>query len=123
VRKNPGSTTVTWSTYLARTLEREPIGFRYIARHAATLALELSMAFATAVFALGVGALLVQSRAPIVWIPIVLIGAACAVWFFGRSAHDTHELLCETRDELNSRMGGLPRAPQARHQVVSEASD
>jgi len=73
------------------------------------------MAFATAEFALGLIASLVHSHAPVVWIPVILIGAACAAWFFGRSAHDTHELLCETRQELNSRMGGLlPRTPELR---------
>lgn len=101
------SVEANWWTYLARAAEHEPIGFRYVARHAATLAFELSMGFATAAFAIGLSGLLIQAQAPTVWVPFILAVATGVVWLFGRTAYDTHELLCETRQELNFRMGGL----------------
>lgn len=115
------SVDANWWTYLARTIEHEPIGFRYLARHANTLAFELSMGFATVVFAIGVIALFFQAHvpAPAVWTPFILVLAAGVVWLFASTAYDTHELLCETRQELNCRMGGL--LPKT--ETLSQATD
>ena len=96
-----------WWTYLARAHEHDPIGVRYLSRHAAGLAFDLSMYSAVPVFGLGGVALLAYLRAPAFWPIALAIACGIASEFYYRDALDTHELLCESRKELNARMGGL----------------
>jgi hypothetical protein len=96
-----------WYSYLARTFDKEPVGYRHLSRLATTLYFELSMMFATPIFVAG-GTTLAVLRFPAGAVWMVLIGSTVlgvSVWFFRWQARTTHETLCRTRKELNGRLG------------------
>lgn len=101
-----------WFDYLAFN-GKEPVAFRYLARLYTTLSFELSMVVATPLFALS-GGLLLYLRFPVIGIPAgILIGLAASVvsgLLFYTEARRTHEVLCQTRNEVLRRL----RAAQAR---------
>jgi hypothetical protein len=97
-----------WFSYLSRTLEHEPVGYRYLSRLATTLYFELSMMVATPVFFAGATVLAVR-RFPDLSILLSVSGMAAlgiSLAFFRWQARTTHETLCKTRRELNKRLSG-----------------
>jgi hypothetical protein len=96
----------SWFSYLARTFQHEPVGYRYISRLATTLSFELSMLSAAPVFIVGVATLTLLRFPALKWVialggPVVLV---LTLAYFSYSASCTHRTLCETRRELNSRL-------------------
>ncbi|TNJ35786.1 hypothetical protein [Arenimonas terrae] len=94
-----------WFNYLSRVVESEPVGYRYLSRLATTLYFELAMIYAAPMFALG-AITLAAARFPDFAVVIFIAGSVLAVvsgFYFHRQARCTHEVLCETRKELNKR--------------------
>ncbi|QGW63979.1 hypothetical protein GOY17_03020 [Lysobacter soli] len=95
-----------WYTYLAHTLDKEPVGFRYLSRLVTSLYFELGMFVAGPSFVAGV-TVLASLRFPEWSVILGIVGLAlvvCAGFFFHGQARDTHLLLCRTRVELNRRL-------------------
>lgn len=95
-----------WLTYLSKTFENEPVGYRYLARLATTLYFELTMMCAAPAFVVGMGVLIIL-RFPEYerWITYgVVLVAAIATAYFRFQARATHELLCRTRRDLNANL-------------------
>jgi hypothetical protein len=89
-----------WYAYLAKTPQSEPVGFRYISRLATTLNFELSMLTAMPMFLLGCSVWWGSSDAVPVASCLILIVAS--VGYFRWQVRCTHEVLCETRQQLNA---------------------
>jgi hypothetical protein len=101
-----------WFDYLAHEFSTEPVGFRYLARMATSLYFELAMMAASVLAMLGVAALVIE-YAPGAWKGASLLVALAAVFagqFFYNQAKASHEVLCETRKEINTRLNGRGRA-------------
>jgi hypothetical protein len=96
-----------WFKYLSRSLDNEPVGFRYLSRRATTLYFELSMMFAVPIFAFGAGILAsLRFREHAYWIAgVSVLAVVVSVVYFYWQARCTHELLCKTRMEINARLG------------------
>lgn len=95
-----------WYSYLARSVDPEPVGYRYLSRLATMFYFELSMLVATVPFSVGAAAL-VWLRFPDdkYALEALLVGAALlVVWYFRKNARTTHQVLCRTRRELNERL-------------------
>lgn len=94
-----------WFVYLSRAVEREPVGYRYVSRLATTLCFELAMIYATPIFVVGVCTLAALRFPGFVLIVTIggLILAAGSSFYFYRQARCTHDVICETRKELNVR--------------------
>jgi hypothetical protein len=95
-----------WYRYLSRQFDSEPVGYRYLSRLATTLYFELSMLFAVPLFLVGSGllaALRFREYACAIVISSALAVVVLAVYFWWQ-ARCTHEVLCETRREINRRI-------------------
>ncbi len=94
-----------WFNYLSRVVENEPVGYRYLSRLATTLYFELAMIYATPIFVFG-AVILAAVRFPDFALVLFIAGLTLAVvsgFYFHRQARCTHDVLCETRKELNAR--------------------
>jgi hypothetical protein len=94
-----------WLIYLSRAVEREPVGYRYVSRLATTLCFELAMIYAMPIFVGGVCTLAALRFPGFVWVVAiggVILTVASSVYFYCQ-ARCTHDVLCETRKELNIR--------------------
>ena len=94
-----------WYSYLAKTFEKEPVGYRYLSRLATTLYFELAMIWAAPAFFIG-GAILASLRFPdglAVFAIVGLVAAVGAGMYFHRQAKCTHDVICTTRKELVAR--------------------
>jgi hypothetical protein len=101
VRKN-------WFDYLSHEFSTEPVGFRYLARMATSMYFELAMMAASALALLGVAVLLIE-HASGPWKAaslVVALAAAFVAQFFYHQAKASHEVLCESRREINARLKG-----------------
>jgi hypothetical protein len=100
--------TENWYQYLARTVDPEPVAHRYISRLVTSLYFELTMTFATMMFALGTSVIAFFSDSRLnVFAGIGLIAAGLLFSaYFQIQAKKTHRVLCETRKELNERIDG-----------------
>ncbi len=93
-----------WYAYLARKVDPEPVGYRYLSRLATMFYFELSMLVATVPFAVGT-ALLTYLRFETCWYVLAIAAAAIAlIAYFRVNARKTHTVLCRTRQELNQRL-------------------
>lgn len=96
-----------WFVYLSRTLDREPVGYRYLSRLATAMHFELSMFFAAPLFIIGAGVLTSLRFPNLFWLEfsatLMLVGGAMA--FFSWQAHSTHKVICTTRREIMRRVG------------------
>lgn len=94
-----------WYSYLAKSFDKEPVGYRYLSRLATTLYFELAMMWASPAFFIG-GAALACLRFPNFFVPFAIVGLAAAVasgMYFHRQAKSTHNVICVTRKELVAR--------------------
>lgn len=96
-----------WYAYLSRSLEREPVGYRYLSRLATAMYFELSMLFAAPSFVIGAGVLGYLRFPELFWLELAatLILAGGSVVFFSLQAHNTHKVICTTRREIMRRVG------------------
>lgn len=95
-----------WYAYLARKIDPEPVGYRYLSRLVTTLYSELGLLFAAPSFFLGSGLLAaLRFDGHALWFVTagVLVAIASAFYFRWQARH-THEQLCVTRKELNERL-------------------
>jgi len=95
-----------WYAYLARCVDREPVGYRYLSRLVTAMYFELSMLFAVPSFVVGCAYLAYRrfpDNAPL-WVAVGSIGVGVSVAFFGWQARATHGVICATRRELVQRM-------------------
>ena len=94
-----------WHAYLAQDSSPEPVGHRYIGRLVTSMYFELGMMISTPVLLGGVIAIGVwaEPRMSSASIPILLVIAGAAIWFFLKEARDSHLALCRVRRELVSR--------------------
>ena len=93
-----------WYSYLARSIEPEPVGHRYIGRMVTSLYFELTMAFASVSFFAGCATLAFVSELevrPVLMISSLLL-AFLAPRYFLDHAKDSHKVLCETRQKINT---------------------
>lgn len=93
-----------WMIYLTSCFPNEPVGYRYIARRAVTLYFELTMMCAFPSFVVGCS-VLAAHRYPAFerWITYATIaGVVVGVSYFRYQARVTHELLCRTRQDMNT---------------------
>ena len=102
------SVTENWYQYLARMVDPEPVAHRYISRLVTSMYFELTMTFATMMFALGASVIAFFSDSRLnVLAGIGLIGAGLLFSvYFENQAKKTHRALCETRKDLNERIDG-----------------
>ena len=95
-----------WYAYLARSIDPEPVGYRYISRTVTTMYFELTMIFASFSLIIG-GAAVVSSQWPklaaYITLTSIVLGAASAR-YFRFQAYRSHRLLCKTRREINQRL-------------------
>ena len=94
-----------WYTYLARTFDKEPVGYRYISRLVTTMYFELSMSLAVPLFFFG-AAVSASLRFLEYWplFGIVALGAAMVSgYYFHNQARLSHLVICKTRLQLNAR--------------------
>src|SRR5689334_11354634 len=93
-----------WFDYLAHQTTGEPVGFRHIARLVTTLYFELVMIVAAPIALLGAAVLTWHYRNSY-WIFVAYVaGAIIVAVVFYRQAKVTHETLCRTRKEINTRL-------------------
>jgi hypothetical protein len=94
-----------WYAYLAKSFEKEPVGYRYLSRLVTSLYFELSMRIAVPVFVFG-ACILACLRFQDLLVLIAVASLAIAVIlgrYFHRQARHTHRVICETRLEFNKR--------------------
>jgi hypothetical protein len=104
-RESDYSIKENWYVYLSRSLDKEPVGYRYISRLVTTMYFELSMMFAIPSFLLG-GCLLASLRFPDYWCLFAILALTAGVastLYLHWQARSSHRVLCETRQELNAR--------------------
>ena len=104
-REEQFSVQENWYAYLARTFDKEPVGYRYISRLVTTMYFELSMTCAVPLFFFGaaVSASLRFSEYSVVFGLAALIAAVAAGYFFHNQAKLSHLVICRTRLQLNAR--------------------
>jgi hypothetical protein len=100
--------TENWYRYLARTVDPEPVAHRYVSRLVTNLYFELTMKYATMMFALGASliALFSGSRFNILAAIGLIVSGLALSFFFETQAKKSHRVLCETRKELTDRIDG-----------------
>jgi hypothetical protein len=105
--------TENWYAYLARPLEHEPVGYRYLSRLVTTMYFELSMAFALPFFVAGAFVLAILRFPNFYWLAatIATILFPTTIGFFCWQASDTHRRICETRREIVRRLDSYLAAP------------
>ncbi len=95
-----------WYAYLARSVNPEPVGYRYLSRLVTTFYFELGLAFAAPSFFLGGGILAalrfgdISCLLSIAGVVLAILSARYFLW----QAETTHEVICRTRKELNARI-------------------
>jgi hypothetical protein len=91
-----------WYDYLARPCPTEPVGHGYLSRMVTTMYFELAMAWALLSCGIGISVLFDMSC----WYSVLTVAIACvlAVGLL-LSAKESHQVLCETRREINKRLG------------------
>jgi hypothetical protein len=97
--------TENWYVYLAKKVDPEPVGYRYMSRLATMFYFELTMLVAIVPFSSG-AAVLIWFRFPDergALLFALAVAALLVFWFFRKNARATHEVLCKTRRELNAR--------------------
>jgi hypothetical protein len=95
-----------WYEYLARSVNPEPVGYRYLSRLVTTFYFELWLAFAAPSFFIGSGILAALRFGHISCVLSVagVVLAGLSAWYFLWQAKTTHEVICRTRKELNERL-------------------
>jgi hypothetical protein len=91
-----------WYEYLSRVCPSEPVGHGYLSRMVTTMYFELAMCWALLSF--GIGATVVFKLSCAKTALTILIAVLLAGWMF-YSAKESHDVLCETRREINKRLG------------------
>jgi hypothetical protein len=103
-----------WFNYLAHKRDADLIGFGYISRRVTTMYFELCMGLAVPFSAFGIAALMTRHfeacALPTIMVTGGIVGFLLAVLFIWAGKR-THHLLCEVRQELNTRL--VPKAPGA----------
>lgn len=93
-----------WFAYLARSINPEPVGHRYIGRMVTSMYFELTMSFATIGFFTGCAYLSFLSE--LEFRPLLMLGslllAFMAPKYFRDHAKDSHKVLCEVRQKINT---------------------
>lgn len=111
--KSDFSVKENWYTYLSRTFEHEPVGYRYLSRLVTTMYFELSMMFAVPSFFLGV-CLISMIRFPDHFVLLAigaLLGMVGSGMYLHKQAKCSHRVICETRKEINERTGSNQTVP------------
>ena len=95
-----------WYKYLSLSIDKEPVGFRYISRLATTMYFELGMMCSAPIFCLGaVINLYINTGTEYAAHNVFLIIASLiTASFFYWQAKTTHKVLCVTRKEINTRL-------------------
>lgn len=99
-----------WHKYLARSVNPEPVGYRYLSRRATTMYFELSMFFASILFCIGAFILSCLYFQKIGYVATVLLFSIAISLFFYINAKKTHEVLCDTRKAINERLDRINSA-------------
>ncbi|MCW5651067.1 MAG: hypothetical protein KIS62_15075 [Ramlibacter sp.] len=104
-----------WYSYLARSVDPEPVGYRYLSRLATMFYFELSMLVATVPFAVGAAVLVWFRFAEDKYLleAFLVVLALIVVCYFRKNARTTHLVLCRTRRELNKRLDGQVASARA----------
>ncbi len=94
-----------WFAYLARSIDPEPVGNRYISRLVTSMYFALTMTFSTVVFFCGFATLFFVSGFSLkpLYVVISIILAVAGPIFFFRDAKESHKDLCIVRLKINAR--------------------
>ena len=95
-----------WYQYLSRSIDPEPVGYRYISRAVTSLYFELTMIFGSFSFVIGTAAVAstLYPRFAILFMGASMLIGALVARFFRGHANRSHRLLCESRKEINERL-------------------